>query len=143
MKILNDISKFIFLEDEPRKADIIFIPGGSYPELGEYAAELWKQGFAPLVMPSGGVSIKTGKFNGVKSKKDIYNKDYKTEAGFLADVLKINGVIEDSILIEDKASWTKENAMFSRKITDETSLEIKKALICCKSFHALELLFLV
>jgi uncharacterized SAM-binding protein YcdF (DUF218 family) len=136
MKIIEDISEFIFLEDTVQKADIIFIPGGSHPGLGEYAAELWKLGFAPVIMPAGGVSIKTGKFNGVKSKKEIYNKDYKTECEFLADVLRINGVPEDSILWEDQSSWTKENAMFSRRIADENNLDIKRAIICCKSFHA-------
>lgn len=136
MKIINDITDFIFVEDEIQKSDIIFIPGGSHPELGEYAAELWKDGFAPLVMPSGGVSIKTGKFNGVKSKKEIYNKDYKTDCEFLADVLMKNGVSEESILWEDTSSWTKENALFSRKIADENNLDIKEAIICCKSFHA-------
>lgn len=30
IKIIDDTSNFIFLEDEPQKADIIFIPGGSY-----------------------------------------------------------------------------------------------------------------
>ena len=44
MKIINDITDFIFLEDEMEEADIIFIPGGSHPELGEYAAEVWKKG---------------------------------------------------------------------------------------------------
>lgn len=136
MKMIDDITDFIFVEDEMQKSDIILIPGGSNPELGEYAAELWKKGFAPLIMPSGGVSIKTGKFNGVKSKKEKYNKDYKTDCEFLADVLIINGVQEDSILWEDKSSFTKENAIFSRRIADENNLDIKKAILCCKSFHA-------
>lgn len=136
MKIIDDITDFIFLEDEIQNSDIIFIPGGSNPELGEYAAELWEKGFAPLIMPSGGVSIKTGKFNGVKSKKEKYNKDYKTDCEFLADVLMINGVPEASILWEDKSSFTKENAIFSRRIADENNLNIKKAILCCKSFHA-------
>ncbi|WP_291582251.1 YdcF family protein [Clostridium sp. UBA6640] len=136
MKIIDDISDFIFLQDEIEKADIIFIPGGSHPELGEYSAELWKQGLAPFIMPSGGVSIKTGKFNGVKSKKEIYNKDYKTDCEFLADVMMINGVSEEAIIWEDTSSFTKENAMFSRRVADENNLDIKKAIICCKSFHA-------
>lgn len=136
MKIIEDITKFIFLEDEMKKVDIIFIPGGSHPELGEFAAELWKLNYAPIVLPSGGVSIKTGKFNGVKSKKELYSKDYKTDCDFLVDVLKINGVSPNSILMENKSSWTKENAMFSRRIVDENNLQIKKAIICCKSFHA-------
>ena len=32
-RIVNDITDFIFLEDRLEKADAIFIPGGSYPEL--------------------------------------------------------------------------------------------------------------
>jgi uncharacterized SAM-binding protein YcdF (DUF218 family) len=136
MKIIDDISDFIFLQDEIEKADIIFIPGGSHPELGEYSAELWKQGFAPFIMPSGGVSIKTGKFNGVKSRKEIYNKNYKTDCEFLSDVLMINGVSKEAIIWEDTSSFTKENAMFSRRVADENNLAIKKAIICCKSFHA-------
>ena len=136
MKIIDDISDFIFLQDEMQKADIIFIPGGSHPELGEYAAELWKQGFAPLIMPSGGVSIKTGKFGGVKSKKELYNKDYKTDCEFLVDVLMKNGVPESSIIWENASGYTKENAIFSRRIADENNLAIRKAILCCKSFHA-------
>jgi len=136
MKIIDDITDFIFLEDEMQKADIIFIPGGSHPGLGEYAAELWKQGFAPYIMPSGGVSIKTGKFNGVKLKKEIYNKDYKTDCDFLADVLMINSVPKSAIIWEDTSSFTKENAIFSRKIADANNLDIKKAILCCKSFHS-------
>lgn len=136
MKIIDDITDFIFLEDEMQKSDIIFIPGGSTPELGEYASELWKQGFAPLIMPSGGVSIKTGKFSGVKSKKELYNKDYKTDCEFLADVLMINGVSENSIIWEDRSGYTKENAIFSRRIADKNNLYIRKAILCCKSFHA-------
>jgi len=136
MKIIDDITNFIFLEDEMEEADIIFIPGGSHPELGEYAAELWKEGLAIYIMPSGGVSIKTGKFNGVKSKKELYNKDYKTDCEFLADVLSINGVTKNSIIWEDTSAFTKENAIFSRRIADQNNMEIKKAIICCKSFHA-------
>ena len=29
MKFIQDITDFIFVEDEPQKADIIFIPGGN------------------------------------------------------------------------------------------------------------------
>ena len=65
-RILEDISNFIFVEDSLEKADVIMIPGGSYPDLPEKAAELWKKGYAPILVPAGGVSIKLGKFAGVK-----------------------------------------------------------------------------
>lgn len=92
MRIIQDISKFVFVEDILEKADVIMIPGGSYPELAEKAADLWKNGYAPLIVPSGGVSIKSGKFNGVKSKKEKYTKAYKIECEFYTDVLEICGV---------------------------------------------------
>ena len=33
---LADVSDFIFVSDPPEEGNIIFIPGGSYPELPEY-----------------------------------------------------------------------------------------------------------
>lgn len=136
LRIIKEISDFVFCEDKLEKADVIFIPGGSHPELGEYAAKLWNQGYAPLVLPAGGVSVKSGKFGGVKSRQDIYNKNYNTECEFLTDVLVKNGVTESAIIGEDKSSYTKENAYLSRKVLDEKNITIKKAIICCKNFHA-------
>lgn len=85
-RIITDITEFIFVEDKPQKADIIFLPGGSFPEQGEYAVKLYKDGYADKLLPSGGVSVKSGKVNSVKSKQDIYNKDYQTDCEFLTDV---------------------------------------------------------
>lgn len=135
-RLIKDISDFVFTEDKIEKADIIFIPGGSYPELAEEAARMWKEGLAPIIMPSGGVSIKTGKFNGAKSKRHLYDLDYKTEFDFLKDVLIKNGVDEEAILRENKASFTKQNATYSMEVVKNENLVIKKAIICCKAFHA-------
>jgi uncharacterized SAM-binding protein YcdF (DUF218 family) len=136
LRIIKELTDFVFVEDNIEKADIIFVPGGSHPELGEYAASLWKQGYAPLVMPSGGVSIKTGKFNGVKAKQEIYNKYYTTDCEFLSDVLIMNGVSKSAIIGENQSSFTKDNAYFSRKVLDGKGIIIEKAIICCKNFHA-------
>ena len=64
------------------------------------------------------------------------NEKYETEFAFLKDVLMKNGVKEDAILKEDQATFTYENAKLSRKVTDAAGLQIKKAIICCKSYHA-------
>jgi uncharacterized SAM-binding protein YcdF (DUF218 family) len=136
MYIIDDITRFIFVEDEPREADIIFIPGGSFPELPEKAAELYRAGYAPLLLPSGGFSIKTGSFPGSKSRADIYNGDYQTECDFYTDVLIKNGVPASAIIREDKSTYTKQNALFSRNVADENRLTVKRAIICCKNFHA-------
>lgn len=141
-RIIADITNFIFLSDKPQRADIIFLPGGSFPEPAEYAAQLYKDGFVDKLLPSGGVSIKSNKFNGVKSKQDIYNLDYKTDCSFYEDVLLKNNVPSNAIYMEDKSGHTRDNAFLSRKVADENNLKIKTAIIVCKSFHARRCLML-
>ena len=141
-RVINDISDFIFVEDMPQKVDAIFLPGGSHPEQPEYAAELYKKGIAPTLIVSGGVSVKKQKFDGVKSKSDIYSKEYKTDCEFLTDVLNINGVPMSAIYGEDKSGHTRDNAFFSRIVADKNGLEIKTAIIVCKAFHARRCLML-
>lgn len=135
-RYIKDLSEFIFINDDLEKVDIIFIPGGSYPEVGEEAAKLWNEGYSNLILPSGAYGINKKSFIKPSSNADIYNKSYKTEWEFLKDVLIKNGVKENSILKEDKATFTYENAIFSRAVTDRLNLNIDKAIICCKSYHA-------
>ena len=135
-KIVEDITAFIFIADTPRQADVMLLPGGSDPAVPEKAAELYADGYAPLILPSGGVSIKTGKFNGVKRKAELYSDDYATDCAFYTDVLLKNGVPPSAIIGEDQSGFTKENATLSRKAVDEHGLNIRTALVVCKSFHA-------
>ena len=135
-EFLKNAQDFIFVEDKPEKADIIFVPGNGFPEMAERAAQLYKEGFAPYILPSGRYSITLGKFAGVQSKREKYNGSYETEWEFLQDVLKKNGVPEDAILKEDQATFTYENAIYSRQVTDLKKMEIKTAILCCKTYHA-------
>jgi uncharacterized SAM-binding protein YcdF (DUF218 family) len=136
MRTVTDISNYIFIEDNPGEADIIFIPGGSYAEIAEKSAELWNNKYAPIILPSGKYNPKRGYFSGPLSKAEKYNSTYDTEWKFLRDVLLKNGVDGTSILREENAESTYQNAFKSREVTDKLSLHIKKAIICCKSFHA-------
>jgi len=138
MDIIKDISNFIFVDNEPENADIIFIPGGSFPEPSERAATLWHNGFAPYILPSGKYSIKTGAFTGTKTKKELYGGNFDTEWDFMKYVLMKSGVDEKAIFEEKNANerGTVDNAFHSRAVTDSLGLTIKKAIICCKSFHA-------
>lgn len=138
MRILNDITDFIFVRDEPGHADVIFLPGGSYPEPSERAAALWREGYAPLLIPSGRYDVKLGRFPGSKSKTERYGGPYETEAAFMTDVLMQSGVPESAIVPEERAGdrGTLDNASFSRELTDALGLTIGRAILCCKSFHA-------
>lgn len=141
-RIIDDITDFIFVSGQPAKSDIIFLPGGSHPSTPEYAAKLYHEGYAPLLMPSGGVSVKLDKWPGVKEKADIYNGDYHTDCEFFTDVLKKNGVPVSAVIEENESGHTRDNAFFSKTAADKNGLDIKRGIIVCKSFHARRCLML-
>ena len=135
-RFIEQISEFIFAEDEPEKADIIFIPGNGYSQMAEKAAALYGENYASFVLPSGKYSITVGKFGGVLSGQERYNGNYRTEWEFLKDVLVKNHVPDEAILKENKATFTWENARLSREVTDKAEIKVKKTLLCCKNYHA-------
>ena len=141
-RIITDISNYIFVSDNPEIVDAIFLPGGSHPEQPEYAAELYRKGYAKWLITSGGVSVKQNKWPGVRSKAEIYNGDYQTDCEFFTDVLIKNGVPADAIVGENQSGHTRDNAYLSRKVVDDCGLQIKSAIIVCKAFHARRCLML-
>lgn len=157
MQFYQCITDFIFVEDEPQRSDIIFVPGGSYPDAAERAAGLYHAGYAPYIMPSGKYSILRGRFvppeDGIPAEDEIPAEDkvpaerqnddlpgqsgsYESECDYLCDVLRRHGVPEGAILREDRATFTYENAIFSRKRTQELGLKVRRAILCCQAFHA-------
>ena len=40
-EFLKQIEDFMFIDDKPEKADVIFVPGNGYPQMAEKAAEEW------------------------------------------------------------------------------------------------------
>ena len=51
-------------------------------------------------------------------------------------ILMENGVPERAILREDEATYTYQNAIFSRKRTDAMKLTVSRGIICCMPVHA-------
>ena len=136
-RVIDDITDFIFISDEPNPADVVFLPGGTSPETPEYAAELYHRGIAPLLIPSGKFSIGRDCFRGVSGGYHTkYSADYKTECEFFTDVLCRGGVPKEAIIGEDQAGFTRENAFFTAQLAHDHGLHFGKAIIVCKSFHA-------
>ena len=133
---IEDITKFIFIKDEPEKADIIFIPGSSNWVLAETAARLYKEGKAEKIMPSGMYFYQFGRFMNERVTDERYKGVYRTEAEFLASVLIKNGVPGEDVIKEERATNTYENAIFSKELLLEMGLDIKSAIICPQAFHA-------
>lgn len=136
MKFIKDITEFIFLEDRPEQSDAILIPGNTWPQPAERAAALYKEGMAPVVIPSGKYSKGRGSFPGPACEKERYSGDYLTEAEFLSAVLQANGVPASAIYCDHEAEFTMENAVNIRKILEEKGSPVRRAIICCQAFHA-------
>ena len=127
MKFIQDITDFIFVEQIPEPADIIFVPGGDQGSLAVTAAKLYREGLAPFVLPSGKWSKPVGR---------CLIPGFETEWQFLRDILRAEGVPKSAILEEQQATYTYENAIFSRQVTDALGLDIRRAILCPQACHA-------
>lgn len=136
MDFIKDTTEYIFISSDPQPSDVIFLPGGSDPALPERAAELYKAGYAPLLVASGKYGKQLGHFKGPVRKAEVYGADYETEADFYRAVLKANGVPETAVLCEDQAEFTYQNAQFSKKMLDDAGIKVNAAILVCKAFHA-------
>lgn len=139
MAFYDGVTEFIFVEDQPQKADVIFLPGGAYPEAAFHAAQLYQAHYASLVLPSGRYSIMKGCFelSSQEARKTPYvAEDCRTEWEYLSRILQQNGVPRKAILREDRATYTYENAIYSRAALDAAGISVRRAILCCQAFHA-------
>ncbi len=116
------ISDFIFINTSLESSDVILVPGSSSPKTMFKAAELYREGLAPYILPSGGYNEKI--------------KDYSSEWECYKAAAIEMGVPESALLKEDKARNTFENAIFSQKVLKNSGLPFKKAIIVCKAYHS-------
>ena len=123
----DDITSFIFLQDEPEMSDVIMIPGSSCSETSVTAAALFHQGYAPYILPSGRYSLVAGAFP---------YEGYESEWDYMRDLLEKEGVPRERILKEDQATFTWENAIYSKKVLQEEGIAVRQAILCCQAFHA-------
>lgn len=125
--LIRDVTDFVFLRDEPQRAQVIFVPGASFDGHTRMAADLYNRGYAPLILPSGRFAKRKGKFG---------DGTYPSEWAYMRQILLSLGVPEEAILREDQATFTWENALFSRKVLDDRRMIVEKAILCCRPFHA-------
>lgn len=106
----------------PENADLILAAGSHELRVPEHAAALYHQGFAPLVICSGGFGkITTGLFR-------------EPEAVLFARKCVELGVPEEKILIESASTNTGENFSLSKKLLDGLGIYPEKGLIVCKPY---------
>ncbi|MHB9144636.1 MAG: YdcF family protein [Symbiobacteriia bacterium] len=99
---IREISDFLFVQDEPDKADLILVIGGRRQERAGKAVDLYLRGLAPKILFSGGDKQGTG----------------IAEALRLRDWAVERGVRVEDILVEDRAVNTMENVLYSCALID-------------------------
>ena len=105
-----------------RKSDCIIALGSHDTRVAERAAEVFLEGWAPLLVCSGHLGALTG---GMWTR---------SEAEVFADVAAARGVPRERILLEDRSTNTGENVTFSRRLLAERGLAPRTAIAVQKPY---------
>lgn len=103
------------------KSDCILVLGSNDIRVADWAAQLFLDGQAPLIVFSGGNSNLTSEWT-------------TTEADSFAERAVELGVPRDKILIENQSTNTGENIVFTRKLLTERHLNPKKIIVVQKPY---------
>lgn len=105
-----------------RKSDCIFALGSHDLRVAEWAAQLWLDGWAPILLLSGGLGNFT---QGMWTEKEANR--------FAAVALKM-GVPEHAILIENQSTNTGENIQFSQKLLASRGIDPQTFIVVQKPY---------
>ena len=104
------------------RADCIVVLGSHDIRVAERGAKLFRDGWAPLIIFSGGLGNLTRK---------IWKK---SEAEIFSDIALKMGVPKDKILVENKSTNTGENVVFTRRLLRKRGIRPKKIVAVHKPY---------
>ena len=104
------------------KMDCILVLGSHDTRVAEHAADLYLEGWAPLLIFSGGLGRLT---EGVWAE---------TEADKFAKIARNKGVPADAILIENKSTNTGENIVFTQALLQKNNLDLQSFIVVQKPY---------
>jgi uncharacterized SAM-binding protein YcdF (DUF218 family) len=110
------------VNDTVAPADCIIVLGSHDTRVAERGAQLFLDGYAPLVVFSGHLGALT---SGVWTR---------SEAEIFADVAAEMGVPRERMLLETRATHTGENVLFTRRLLDERGLAVASAIAVQKPY---------
>ena len=111
LTLARKLWEYHLLHHQLEKADCILVLGSHDTRVAERGAELYLQGWAPVILFSGGLGNVT---------KGIWTE---TEADKFAAIARRAGVPYNAILVENKSTNTGENIVFSRQLLAEKQLD--------------------
>jgi uncharacterized SAM-binding protein YcdF (DUF218 family) len=113
---------YMQLNQELTPTDCLFVMCSNDLRVAEYAAKLYHQNLAPLIIFSGG----EGRFtNGLFDK---------SEAETFAEIAKLAGVPNEAILVETKSSNSGENVRFTEQLLREKEIKCESLILVQKPF---------
>lgn len=129
MKSTDELARIIWeyhlMHQKLEKADCILVLGSNDLRVAEYAAKLFLDGWAPLLVCSGGVA----------HKSDLLATGWdKPEGEVFADIAMKMGVPKEKILIENQSTNTGENIRFTRELLVERRLAPKRIIVVQKPY---------
>jgi len=113
------------LHNKLEKADCIFVLGSHDLRVADYAAKLFLDGWAPIMIFSGGFA----------HKNDLLNTNWdKSEAEVFAERASSLGVPKEKIIVESKATNTGENVEFTEKLLKKKKLVFNSFIVVQKPY---------
>lgn len=119
LKIIWD---YMHMNMELEKADCIVGFGNYNDDIALRATELYKMGYAPKILFTGGLGRNT---------RDLWTQ---TEAERFADIAMKAGVPEADIIIENQAANTAENIIFTREKFESLNMKVRRFIGVHKPF---------
>lgn len=120
--LAQELWDYHHMQQVPEKADCIFALGSHDRRVANRAAELYLQGWAPLLIFSGGLGNLT---------KAIWTE---TEADQFAAIAVEMGVPASAILVENESTNTGENILFTQELLQERSLDPQSFIVVQKPY---------
>lgn len=123
IKKVEVLLEYLFITVEVQKADAILGLGSIDYKVAEKCAELYNNGYGKYIIFTGDCG---------KGTKGILTE---TEAKYFRDITVKNGVPEEKIYLEEKATNTLENFIYSRRLMKENNLNPKSIIVVQKPYE--------
>lgn len=104
------------------QVDGILVLGSMDTRTAERGADIYLQGYAPIIIFSGGLG---------KLTKDMWTG---TEADLFATIALDKGVPPEAIFIENKSTNTGENILFTQQLLQEKNLDLQSFIVVQKPY---------
>lgn len=124
---LEIIWDYMHMNHELKKSDAIVVLGSHDIRVGEYAARLWLDGWAPYLVCAG---------SGTVHRDNPAWRDFtgSTEAEVFADIARRTGVPNEAILIENKSQNTGQNYEFTTLLLKDRGITLEKVIVVQKPY---------